>query len=253
MSEDKKLTKSGNQNDEVILDFDAALISPDHLKKAVSSFVDLLKAVTEAAAEGGKKVQWDMSVRKGSCIVAAKPVKDTESSASAKRVMQAIPDGLRLLDKGISVMPDYFNDKALRAARDLASLQGPKGLKYVRIKGSGKKLELGSASIASIDRILGGQHQSIGTVEGRLQTLTERGQLQFVVYDSLYDKGVNCFMTDEISQTAIEAFRRRVAVSGIIQYDQHCRPVSIKVDAIRIFKEDSELPPIRELRGILKR
>jgi len=249
----KKAQKSEKQGGEITLDFDAALVSPDNLKKAVSSFVELLKSVSESAAEGGKKVKWNMSVRKGSCIIVATPVADSETVRSAQRVIQAIPDGLRLLDKGITVMPDYFNEKALRAARELASLQGPKGLKYVKVKTSGKKLDIGQRSVISIDRILGGQHQSVGTIEGKLQTLTERGQLQFVVYDSLFDRGVNCFMTDDISQDAIAAFRKRVAVSGVIQYDQHCRPVSIKVDGIRVFKDDSDLPPIRDLRGILNR
>ena len=60
-------------------------------------------------------------------------------------------------------------------------------------------------------------------------------------------------MTDDISQDAIAAFRKRAAVSGVVQYDQHSRQVSIKVDGIRVFKEDPELPQIRDLRGILTR
>lgn len=249
----KKQAPDPSQSDELTLDFDAALVSPDNLKKAVSAFVELLKSVSDAASVGGKKIQWNMSVRKGSCLIAAKPIADTETARAARNVIQAIPDGLRLLEKGISVMPDYFDERSLRAAKELAALPGPKGLRYIRVKRANENTNIGQKSVASIDRILGGQHQALGSIEGKLQTITERGQLQFVVYDSLYDKGVNCFMSDPIAQDAIGAFRKRVAVSGIIQYDKHGRPVSIKVDGIRIFKDDSELPPIHELRGILTR
>jgi hypothetical protein len=196
-----------------------------------------------------------MGVDKGSCRVIARPVPDTQTIRASSLVIQAIPDGLRRLAKGTPTAPSYFDDRALRAAKDLADIKnhGGKGLDYIQIRSSGKPCAVGERTLNSIDRLLGGQHQALGSIEGKLETISARGQLQFVVYDSLYDRGVNCFMKDEIMSDAIKAFRKRVAVSGMVQYDKEGRAVSIRVDSIREFKDVADLPPIHELRGIFRR
>lgn len=243
------------KGNKIALAFDAKVVHPDIFKRAVNAFIELLKAVSDEAAGEGKKIQWNMSVEKGSNVVVARPIADTETEYASNLVIDALPNGMRQLQRGTPTVPIYFNDRALHAAKELASVKDgtSKKLDYIEIRASGKPCDVGERAITSVSRLLGGQHQALGSIEGRLQTITDRGTLQFVVYDSLFDKGVNCFMDDKIVDKAIKNWRKRVAVSGMVQYDRDGRPVSIRVDVIREFKDVSELPSIHEMRGIFKK
>lgn len=248
-----KPTKRSVKKDEnsITLDFDGPVVTPDTFRRLVSAFVDLLNAVTDKAAGTGRKTVWDMTVSTGSRLFIARAVADQRTTATTQRVIAAIPDGLKRLEKGAAVSPAYFDQRALRAARELASIPKQRKLTYIRFRAEGPDVPLSQRSADTAVKLLG-QHQSLGTVEGKLQTISERGSLQFVVFDSLYDNGVNCFMDEQLMDVAKEAFRKRVAVTGMVQYDQESRPVSIRVDTIKVFKDVAELPPIKNLRGIFK-
>ncbi len=245
----KKIKKGTNS---VILDFDAPVVTPDTFRRLVASFVDLLESVTEKAAGTGKRTVWNMAVSEGSRLIRATAVPDLKTAAVTEKVVRAIPDGLKRLEKGTPVSPTYFDQRALRAAREIASISKERKLIYLQFHGAGAPVSVSQRSADSVVKLLG-QHQALGTVEGKLQTITDRQTLQFVVFDSLYDRGVNCFMDEGTMEKAMQAFRKRVAVTGMVQYDQESRPVSIRVDSIEVFKDVSELPPIKEFRGLFKK
>jgi hypothetical protein len=185
----KNLKKSANS---VMLDFDGTLVTPDTFRRLVSAFVDLINAVTEKAAGTGKRTVWNMAVSEGSRLLIATAIADRKTEAVAQKVIRAIPDGLRRLEKGTPVPPTYFDQRALRAARELATIPRERKLTYVKFVAAGLPVHFSQRSADTAIKLLG-QHQALGTVEGKLQTITERGTLQFVVFDSLYDKGINCF------------------------------------------------------------
>jgi hypothetical protein len=246
---DDKIKKDGNS---ITLDFDGPIVTPDTFRRLVSAFVELLTAVTDKAAGSGKRTVWDMNVSTGSRLFIARAVADPLTVATTLRVLTAIPNGLKKLEKGASDAPAHFDQRALRAARDLASIPKQRKLTYVRFIAEGPAVAVSQRSADTAIKLLG-QHQALGSVEGKLQTLSERGSLQFVVFDDLYENGVNCFIDEDLMEQVKEAFRKRVAVTGMIQYDQESRPVSIRVDTIKVFKDISELPPIKNLRGIFKK
>jgi hypothetical protein len=248
----KKEISQVKHSENITLVFDGTIVTPDTFRRVVSAFVDLLTAVTDKAAGEGKRTVWNMSVAKGSCVFVAQPVSDTATKNTTERVIHAIRDGMKRLEKGTIAPPTYFDQKALRAARELASLSNEKRLNYVQFKTAGSPFAISQKTADTASKLLG-QHQALGSVEGNLQTISVRGTPQFVVFDSLYDKGVNCFMDEKVMDDAMRAFRKRVTVTGMVQYDKESRPVSIKVDTIKVFKDMSERPPIRELRGILKK
>src|SRR5437899_11323519 len=101
--------------------FDGTIVTPDTFRRVVSAFVDLLTAVTDRVAGDGKKTVWNMSVDNGSCVFVAQPVPDTATKQTALKVIHAIKEGVQRLEKGSPVPPTHFDQKALRAARDLAS------------------------------------------------------------------------------------------------------------------------------------
>jgi hypothetical protein len=81
--------------------------------------------------------------------------------------------------------------------------------------------------------------QAYGAVEGRVQTLTSRGGLSFVIYDSVFGKAVRCYLEPGGEELMRGAWDRRAAVEGWVTRDPVSgRPLSIrKVSAVSLLDE----------------
>lgn len=91
-----------------------------------------------------------------------------------------------------------------------------------------------------------------GSVEGRLQTVSERGGFKFVIYDILWDRPIRCHLPETLIDRAMEAFGHRVEVYGLVTYRRDGKPLSIKVDAIEPLTVNRHIPSFREVYGILR-
>jgi hypothetical protein len=149
-----------------------------------------------------------------------------------------------------------FSQRAFYAVKELASLRAKVnqiGITTIEIgSGGGKQLAVTSKTADLLKKNLGAQKSAFGSIEGKLSTISLRNTFQFVVYDALADRPVNCFMPEAKFREAHSAFGKRVSVFGMVQYDRDGKPLSIKVDTIRVFRDLSELPPISSFLGILK-
>ncbi|MGO8699749.1 MAG: hypothetical protein ACLQVY_18770 [Limisphaerales bacterium] len=239
----------------VTLDFDGHLVTPEAFRRAVNAFVDLVREVSREISGSGPKLQWNISVASGSRLVIAKPVADPATRRIAREATIAIKNGIQRLEGGATTAPIHFTELALRATRELGALQDrdAKTIDYVRIRANGTTEEVTEKAVASAVTLVTGQHQALGCIEGKLQTISERGSFQFVVWDDLFDRGVCCFVDQEMMSEAVKYFGKRIAAFGIVQYDRDGRPVSIAVQRIKPFPEVTTLPPIKSLRGIFKK
>jgi hypothetical protein len=227
----------------------------EKFEKALVAFFDLIKEVTKAALKEKQKILWTITVRSGSATVNAIPHYEENVSAQAREILHAVPSGIKALEHGAKTMPPLFTRAAVRAVKTLGSVQDLRGddVTSVRIRSLSAKALVTPKSATAAEALITGQRQSYGSIEGRLQTITERGGFRFVVYDSLYDHRVDCFIDEDLMAQAVASFGKRVRVSGLVQYDHFGDPVSIKVDEdIFTFPSNKDLPSVREMRGILK-
>ena len=166
----------------------------------------------------------------------------------------AVPSGIKALQTGNKQIPKLFTREAVKAVKTLGSIQDLRGkdITAVKIRSMSEKASVTPQMVVAADALITGQRQSYGSVEGKLQTITERGGFRFVVYDSLYDHRVDCFIDEELTEKAVASFRHRVRVSGLVQYDRAGDPVSVKADSIYAFRPNEDLPSVHQMRGILK-
>lgn len=225
----------------------------EKFERAVVAFFDLVKEVTKEALHENQHVRWTVTVRAGGAILNAIPHYTEDVAPQVREILHAVPSGIRAIEKGVEEVPKFFNREAIRAVKKLGGLQAlkPTDIMAVKIRSMSEKAVVTPRSVVAADSLISGQHQSYGAIEGKMQTITEREGFRFVVYDSLYDHRVDCFFDEELMDGAIASFRKRVRVSGLVQYDRMGEPVSIKVDDIYVFRPNSELPSVREMRGIL--
>jgi hypothetical protein len=93
---------------------------------------------------------------------------------------------------------------------------------------------------------------SLGTVKGTIQTLTMRRKLSFTIWDTLFDKPVNCYLKEGEEERMRYAWGKRAVVTGRIgRQSESGRPIVIReVKDIHIL-ENAEPGSYKRARGVL--
>lgn len=70
---------------------------------------------------------------------------------------------------------------------------------------------------------------ALGSVAGRIQTLSNRGSLRFTLYDLLYDKAVSCYLAGGQEEKLGDKWGKLASVEGAVARDPESgRPISIR-------------------------
>ena len=233
------------------LTIDGARIPSDRFLKAVASFVALINDVSETVTSEHNAFRWLISVEAGSAVLHFKPEPNKANPALIERSLRAIDEGLKTIRKRPE-RPRYWSDNALRKAKELSEvLDVEAGIDSVSIRADHKPIDITRKISANVDELIGSEYKSLGTIEGRLRTVTEAGGVHFVVQDALTHNNVRCYFDPEKADEYMTAWRKRVAVYGEIRYRKDRMPVSITVQRFRVLRESKELPAVKEMRGIL--
>ena len=239
---------------QVVLNLDGR-VSPSEFLRGVKDFFDLIRSVSHAVAGEQGSIEWNISVKGGSNLIIARgtPVGSSTPETVIKTV-SIIGEGVAALESGTQERPRYFSDIALEKAKDIATLrENSRGLERVEIRANGTRQAISAKSIVSVKEALGKEYTALGSVEGKLQTVTSRQGFKIVVWDSLNDKRVDCLIADEeLRIKALSAFGKRVAVHGVVKYRKG-RPISIKATRLRVFRPREELPKAADMRGIFRK
>jgi len=234
-------------------------IMADTFVRAVADFIGLVKDVAaqvtasmsdQLAAPRRGGVDWVVSVTKGSINLALAPDQVTPPARAAVR---AVATGLRQISRKAE-RPRFFSDSALRLARNLAVLVDGKTLESAQLKVSprgGKAVAVSPKVAANVDAIMAGQVRDYGSVEGTLEMISVRNGPHFTVYDALTDQGVPCHVPSEKLSEAMDAFGKRVSVSGLIRYRKATgEPLSIEAEELRVFGDRAALPSADDVYGL---
>lgn len=226
-------------------------ITSDKFRSTISAFYGFIDEVVLQVSEKKKSIKWIVSAKQGSIVLTSEPeLAEGVSEQVFNNIVKGLDIGLNDLEK-VSERPKYFSDKALEHLQNLANIPEREGtnLNKINISINGDKHNLTRHTIANIDTILGIKTKALGSIEGKLKTITEKGSLKFVVYDSITNKAVNCYFTDELLDDVMKAFRKRIYVFGLINYSMRNEPKSINVEEFKTFPETT--PSFDDVCGIL--
>jgi hypothetical protein len=124
------------------------------------------------------------------------------------------------------------------------------GLEKISISVNRKPHALTSTMIANIDELFDVSGKAYGSIEGKLQTISERGKPTVTVYESLSDKAIRCHFDDDLFEDAMQAFGKRVYVFGLISYNRKGDAKSIRIEELRVFPEFDKIPHYQDICGI---
>jgi hypothetical protein len=215
----------------------------EKFQSAVSAFFDMIESVTAEVCGGKGKIEWLVEVDHGSAIIRA-------HNRAEERVSDAIFSGMSLLQAGTREPPKFFNRSAISAAGELGKLVDTDGeyISSLFIKNGAHPLEVSSKTSASADDLLGSKHEELGSVEGKIEIISDRkGFFKCSIFDPLYGRSIVCYFDDpSVEDRAYRAFRKRVLARGLVRYDREGKPVNIVVESIREFPEEAALPTIQQ-------
>jgi hypothetical protein len=236
-------------------------ISIEAFGEAIESFMRLLHEV-DTAVSGGRSVRWKLAdLRRASPAVLTwigeprrADKRELPLGDLTAVVGERILSGVDTLERGAGRPPD-FSDDALDASKRLAHLRARGRITRLVISAENSDRAIGRRGLevtervaATVDEIIGPKYTATGSVEGKLQTISSHGRLFFNVYDSIWGGRVRCEFPEALTPQALNAFDRRVLVTGIVSTDAAGHPRVVKVEAIRELPERAELP--QSLKGI---
>lgn len=238
---------------DMTLELDGADVTPERFQRAVRAFFGVVGEVTKSVCEGKPRVEWRVQVKQGSNLVGINPMPGFRPETVGV-IASAVRDGIAALEEDGLSPPPHFSDTALRYVHELADTTVTKHQQDFRIRLWAKKqiVPVTNRLAVASTMLLTGQVEDYGSIDGRLQTLSDRGAMRFVIYETLSDRGVPCFIEPEHLAEAMKSFQQRVEVYGLIRYRPDGMPVSIKVDGIVPFPADDSVPDIHEVHGILR-
>ena len=201
--------------------------APEFLK-AVRAFTGLLDDIAEDACGDKRAVGWEISVAKGSQLIGADiaPAADLDAVETVRALLRRPPRRTR----------DRFRSfpRPIEGTRIWIGKEDSDGLPNGDDKQSART----------------GPFTEYGTVEGKLDTLSARGGIDFTIYEPIWDKGVNCRVPPRLVDRMQKMWRQRVAAHGMVHYDAEGRPISIRAEEVELFPYDET--PLREFRGLLR-
>lgn len=221
------------------------------------SLTDLHEIVSEVSANllGRGRVAWvvDKLSYNSPALVAVSPAAfhhDIEDDVLAS-IPVAIERGLRALQDG-SGWPEYFSEKALERVRSLATRSNESV--HIQVAPRDELIDLDSLVAANIDRLLAPSSTALGTVEGRLESVSLHGTTpEFSLYTLLDDKRVRCFFGSRVALEDIrQGIGRRVGVYGTMKVRTDGAVTSITAESIEVLPDQSELRDYRLARGMFR-
>ncbi len=240
-------------HNQVVLELEGDKITADKFRISIGTFYNLVDEIANQVSGKKKPINWIVTVKEGSITLISKPEPVEISEDVVETILDNFNKGIDSLEKS-QERPPNFSDKALECLQYLASIPDFKGngLNKIHISINETPHTLTHHIIANVDYILGVYAKELGSIEGKLQTISERGGPKIIVYDALTDKPIRCNVTEEMLYDMTGAFGKRVYVYGLISYNKSGIPTSIKAEEFKVFPKEEELPSADEIRGILK-
>ena len=202
----------------------------EDFSQAISNFHNLLKALS--SEEWGKGVEWFIDNLEISSTVAT--AKGLGESERVERIVRAYADVGTALENNRPVPYSSAVQTAANGLRRIIdgrieSITFETAEREIIIRSPSLEKEMMYKATTSKEPIvLGHPTSALGSIEGRVQTLTSRGGLRFTLYDLLNDKAVSCYLQEGYEGIMRDVWGKLADVAGWVTRDPLSgRPLSI--------------------------
>lgn len=217
----------------------------DQFSEAVTQFQKLLQQLTQEVASD-TKINWDLEdLQYGSAIMTVSGRADNDEPVL--RVIKAFEDIGQALQQH---QPLTFSRHVAKTAEALTRLISD-DIKAVRLGTAHKEAII--YGVFDAKQVNTSQPMvSFGTVKGRVQSISNRKQLRFTLYDAVFDKPISCYVSEDRRAILTDIWDRIVFVTGrVTRQPDTGQPVSVREVIDIDFVPIMEAGGYRRARGVL--
>ena len=233
------------------------VLTPGAFLNAVRYFWGMLRDLDSAIShEEGGSIHWEiLSLRKDSPAVVAFAGRSLTERDHLERTETACVVGLRQLSEG-ERLPDY-SDAAVAKALKLARLrQGRRrsrqgALGVIQVFTDRDAVDVGPHTVEGIQSLTEIRYEAVGSIVGNLDSITVHRGSEFRVWEELEGRPVTCRFAPALLGQVKDALGRRVLVFGDVRSNYQGQPTLIDVQGFENYPEDSELPTIEQMSGLV--
>jgi len=176
-----------------------------------------------------------------------------ENKNAGPKVVNLCVTGMKQLEEE-GVTPPYFPEHSLKLSKKLVGMIGKNGATGIEISSPIIPTHIATLSpkaAVNIDELLPTKYSSLGSVEGKIETLSIHKTTKFVVYHAITQRAIACKFDQNQLEQIKNILGRRVNVYGTISYNAKGEPLRVEdIIDIRLLKEEHELPTIKDIYGI---
>jgi len=239
---------------DLTLEIDGRNVTPEKFMKGVRAFFGLVSEITRDLAGPKDFINWTVQVKDGSNLIGMAPSYSTVPVAVLDAIYVKVRDGIESIENSADD-PEGIPEAALKHIRDLGSVAGSGDEDDdTKIRVWTRKLPVAVThkAVAHVAVLLAESYEDFGTIEGRVQVISEQGNLHVFIAEPIHGRRVRCFFEEEMLPRFLAAFRKRVEVKGKIKYRRDGKPISIFATGLTDFPDNKNLPSFKEMRGIFR-
>lgn len=236
---------------DLTLEISGPNIAPGKFLRGVRAFFGVLDEVSKAVCGTGETPQWRVQVKQASNLVGVFPANAAVNPAVVDAILAKVRVGIETLEARSEEPPD-FPARAVRHLKELGKIEGEREDDDTRVRVWVKRepIAVTHKAVAHAIELLREAFEDHGSVEGRLQVVSERGSLSVQVFEPLWDRPIRCYLSEEKLKECLGYFGQRVEVFGVVRYRSDGTPISIEVEEVVPFPSIEGLPKAEDVRGI---
>lgn len=228
-------------------------VTPEKFMKAVRAFFGLVNEITRELAGPNEFINWTVQVKDGSNLVGILPGHANVSPMVLDNIYSLVNEGIASLENSSDEL-EGLPEPALKHIRDLGTVAGTDEDDDTKVRIWTRKLPAPVTHKAAVHVavLLAESYEDFGTIDGRVQVISDEGNLHVFITEAISGRRVRCFFDEEMLSRFLAAFRKRVEVKGRIKYRRDHKPISIFATGLTEYPSSKDLPSFREMRGIFR-
>jgi hypothetical protein len=171
---------------------------------------------------------------------------------TAPKVAQSFVTGFENVES-LGISPPFLSESGLEKLRDMVQLLSKNGAKSfiaTVVDENNRSVAITAKAVETLKQLIPSKREELGTIEGKLETVSIHGSKKFIIYESITGKGVTCIMKNEdLLKPATDSLGCKVMVTGIISFNIKNEPCKVLADSIRVLGAGKKIPTADDLFG----
>ncbi len=196
--------------------------------EAMRHFASLVEALTSEVGEHAE-IEWEIAKLESGSATAVIIGRSTDQLAVEKVVKAYEVIGGAIQNN----RPIPYPERIAREARAITALLNGK---ITSVEFQTQDFGVSVDQPVELQEIVSGEY-SFGIVSGKVETLSKHGKMRFVLYDTMFNRAVDCYLQKGQEDMMLDVWDKRVRVAGQVSRDAGTgRPMAIHnisyIDAI---------------------